>query len=88
MRRICVCKSGHSSRKKALECDKNYVKGYYRRAAAHMALGKQKLALKDYEIVHKVRASISANIIFDHRLLQVLNVHLSLQPFSIEFHGI
>jgi serine/threonine-protein phosphatase 5 len=35
----------------AIELDKNYVKGYYRRAAAYMALGKFKLALKDFEAV-------------------------------------
>eukprot|EP00094_Tigriopus_californicus_P012669 TCALIF_12247-PA protein Name:"Similar to Ppp5c Serine/threonine-protein phosphatase 5 (Rattus norvegicus)" AED:0.08 eAED:0.08 QI:0/0/0/0.75/1/1/4/0/498 len=39
---------------KAIECDKNYLKAYYRRAAAHMALGKYKMALKDYEIVYKL----------------------------------
>nr|CAG4643841.1 EOG090X03S1 [Lepidurus arcticus] len=40
---------------KAIELDKSYVKGYYRRAAAYMALGKYKLALKDYEAVSKAR---------------------------------
>jgi serine/threonine-protein phosphatase 5 len=40
---------------KSIECDKNYLKAYYRRAAAHMALGKYKIALKDYERVFKVR---------------------------------
>ncbi|KAJ8942324.1 hypothetical protein NQ318_005316 [Aromia moschata] len=40
---------------KAVELDKTYVKGYYRRAAAHMSLGKFKEALKDYEYVTKVR---------------------------------
>ena len=39
----------------AVELDKNYVKGYYRRAAAFMALGKFKNALKDFEAVVKVR---------------------------------
>ena len=39
----------------AIECDKTYLKAYYRRAAAHMALGKYKIALKDYEIVYKSR---------------------------------
>lgn len=42
---------------KAIELDRNYVKGYYRRAAAHMSLGKFKLALKDYETVTKARPS-------------------------------
>jgi len=40
---------------KAIEVDKNYLKGYYRRASAYMALGKYKLALKDYEGIHKRR---------------------------------
>jgi len=40
---------------KAITLDRSYVKGYYRRAAAYMALGKTKLALKDYETVFKAR---------------------------------
>nr|CAG4645435.1 EOG090X03S1 [Lynceus sp. MCZ IZ 141354] len=40
---------------KAIELDKNYVKGYYRRAAAYMALNKNKLALRDFETVTKAR---------------------------------
>ncbi|GFS25708.1 serine/threonine-protein phosphatase [Elysia marginata] len=40
---------------KALNLDKNYIKAYYRRASANMALGKFKLALKDFEAVTKVR---------------------------------
>ncbi|XP_071507898.1 serine/threonine-protein phosphatase 5-like [Diadema antillarum] len=40
---------------KALELDKSYIKGYYRRATANMALGKLKIALKDYETVVKYR---------------------------------
>lgn len=40
---------------KSIELDKNYVKGYYRRAAANMSLSKFKLALKDYETVMKAR---------------------------------
>lgn len=36
---------------RALEIDKNYIKGYYRRATSNMALGKFKAALKDYETV-------------------------------------
>ncbi|KRZ62418.1 Serine/threonine-protein phosphatase 5 [Trichinella nativa] len=39
----------------AIEIDRGYVKGYYRRAQANMALGKFKLALMDYEAVVKVR---------------------------------
>lgn len=40
---------------KALQIDPNYTKGYYRRATANMALGKFKLALKDYDTVRKAR---------------------------------
>ena len=40
---------------RAIALDKGYVKGYYRRASAYMALGKTKLALKDYESVYKAR---------------------------------
>jgi len=40
---------------KAIECDNKYLKAYYRRAAAFMALGKYKFALKDYERVYYVR---------------------------------
>jgi len=40
---------------KAIEVDNKYLKGYYRRAAAYMALGKYKLALKDYEGVFKAK---------------------------------
>ena len=36
---------------KAIELDKSYVKGYYRRAASNMALGKLKLSLRDFETV-------------------------------------
>lgn len=42
---------------KSIELDRNYVKGYYRRAAAFMSLGKFKQALKDYETVTKARPS-------------------------------
>ncbi|XP_041269602.1 serine/threonine-protein phosphatase 5, partial [Onychostruthus taczanowskii] len=40
---------------RALQLDSKYVKGYYRRAASNMALGKFKAALRDYEMVVKVR---------------------------------
>ncbi|CAL8081137.1 unnamed protein product [Orchesella dallaii] len=40
---------------KAIELDKTYVKAYYRRAAAYMALGKFKQALKDFEAVVNAR---------------------------------
>ncbi|XP_044731006.1 serine/threonine-protein phosphatase 5 [Chrysoperla carnea] len=40
---------------KAIELDKSYIKGYYRRAAAHMSLGRFKEALKNFEYVTKAR---------------------------------
>lgn len=42
---------------RAIELDKTYVKAYYRRAAAYMALGKFKQALKDFEAVVQARPS-------------------------------
>lgn len=39
----------------AVKADAGYLKGYYRRAAAHMSLGKFKQALGDYEYVAKRR---------------------------------
>eukprot|EP00128_Syssomonas_multiformis_P001558 Colp12_sorted_trinity150504_noHs@23841 len=39
---------------KALELDKNYIKAYYRRAAALLALGKYKDALADFKTVARV----------------------------------
>lgn len=36
---------------RALELDRKYIKGYYRRAASNMALGKFRAALRDYETV-------------------------------------
>lgn len=44
-----------SDASKAIELDNTYIKGYYRRAAAYMSLGKFKEALKHYEIVTKAR---------------------------------
>ena len=38
----------------SVKLDKNYVKGYYRRAAAFMALGKLRQALKDFKTVVNV----------------------------------
>jgi len=40
-----------SDASKAIELDTTYLKGYYRRAAAYMSLGKFKQALKDFETV-------------------------------------
>lgn len=48
---------------KALEIDKNYIKGYYRRATSNMALGKFKAALKDYETVRNVASFSSCTIL-------------------------
>jgi serine/threonine-protein phosphatase 5 len=42
---------------KAIALDSKYIKGHYRRASANLALGKFKLALKDYEFVSKWRVS-------------------------------
>jgi tetratricopeptide (TPR) repeat protein len=39
---------------KSLQLDSTYVKAYYRRASANMALGKFKLALKDYDTVRSI----------------------------------
>ena len=36
-----------------MQLDNNYTKAYYRRAAANMALGRFKKALRDFELVHK-----------------------------------
>ena len=41
---------------KAVELDKTYVKGYYRRAAALMGVGKWKQALRDFESVSETLA--------------------------------
>ncbi|XP_059484840.1 serine/threonine-protein phosphatase 5 [Neocloeon triangulifer] len=48
-----------SDASKAILQDKSYVKGYYRRAAAYMSLGKFKLALRDFETVTKARPNDS-----------------------------
>lgn len=40
-----------SDASKAIDLDKGYIKGFYRRAAAFMSLGKFKEALKNYEYV-------------------------------------
>ncbi|KAJ8366834.1 hypothetical protein AAFF_G00338880 [Aldrovandia affinis] len=40
---------------RALDIDKNYIKGYYRRATSNMALGKFRAALRDYDTVVRVR---------------------------------
>ncbi|CAG2114070.1 unnamed protein product [Medioppia subpectinata] len=40
---------------KAIDLDKNYIKGYYRRAAAQMALNRFKQAVRDLETVVKYR---------------------------------
>ena len=40
---------------KATECDRNYLKAYYRRAEAQTALGNHKIALEDYKWVCKLQ---------------------------------
>lgn len=42
---------------RAIEMDKKYIKGYYRRAASNMALGKFRAALRDYETVSRASGS-------------------------------
>lgn len=43
----------------SMKSDPAYLKAYYRRAAAHMSLGKFKLALSDFELVSKRRPNDS-----------------------------
>lgn len=40
---------------KAIEVDKMYIKAYYRRAAAHMALGKYKVCIMATEVPRLLR---------------------------------
>lgn len=44
----------------AVQSDPNYLKGYYRRAAAQMSLGKFKQALADFEFV---RATVQGGLV-------------------------
>lgn len=53
---------------KALEVDKNYIKGYYRRATSNMALGKFKAALKDYETVRNIASLTISSCMLSCRL--------------------
>ena len=41
----------------AIELDPKYLKAYYRRASASMAMGKFKEALRDYELVAKHKSN-------------------------------
>lgn len=41
--------------KDALNCDEMYVKAYYRRGSAHLALNQLDLALKDFKTVCKMQ---------------------------------
>lgn len=50
-----------SDASKAIEIDPKYSKAYYRRATANMALGKFKLALKDYEAVYRAHPNDPGN---------------------------
>lgn len=47
--------SALSDAQNSVQKDPSYLKAYYRRAAAHMSLGKFKLALSDFELVSKRR---------------------------------
>lgn len=72
---------------KALEIDKNYIKGYYRRATSNMALGKFKAALKDYETVRNLQMlycqlKCHLNLKYTNKL-ESFTVNLS--PLSIFF---
>ena len=44
---------------KAIELNPNFIKAYYRRASANFALGKFKVALKDFESVAKAKPTDS-----------------------------
>lgn len=62
---------------KALEIDKNYIKGYYRRATSNMALGKFKAALKDYETVRDSSVNIENRVLATtNRVLGCLSFHI------------
>lgn len=66
---------------KAIECDAAYTKAYYRRAAAHMALGKYKLALRDYERVSKVRPNdkdAKAKFVECRKIVQQIAFHRAI----------
>lgn len=62
---------------KALEVDKNYIKGYYRRATSNMALGKFKAALKDYETVSGAANGWMVRRDQDPRLIKMVNIKSS-----------
>ena len=47
-----------SDASRAIELDKTYVKGYYRRAASYMGMGKWKQAERDFESVSGHRRSL------------------------------
>ena len=55
---------------RALEIDKNYIKGYYRRATSNMALGKFKAALKDYETVSNYLKASAGTGLLNRRSFQ------------------
>eukprot|EP00002_Diphylleia_rotans_P021449 TRINITY_DN4173_c0_g1_i1.p1 TRINITY_DN4173_c0_g1~~TRINITY_DN4173_c0_g1_i1.p1 ORF type:complete len:453 (+),score=100.92 TRINITY_DN4173_c0_g1_i1:71-1429(+) len=47
---------------KSIELDPNYLKGYFRRGSAYMALFKYKDALKDFRTVHKKAPKDESNV--------------------------
>ena len=59
--------------------DPKYLKGYYRRASSHLALGKFKLALKDYELVRELDDILRVKLI---KTKFNLNVNLGSQTRS------
>lgn len=69
---------------KAIDLDKNYVKGYYRRAAAHMSLGKFKLALKDYKTVTIARPNNKDALIKYTECSKVLKMLAFEKAISVE----
>lgn len=50
--------------------DKKYIKGYYRRAASNMALGKFRAALRDYETVSQASGGEPAPSFWAGRVLR------------------
>lgn len=59
----------------AVKSDPSYLKAYYRRAAAHMSLGKFKLALSDFEVVSKRRPNDSdAKVRTKSFIYEIINI--------------
>ncbi|XP_013413791.1 serine/threonine-protein phosphatase 5 [Lingula anatina] len=71
---------------KALELDKTYIKAYYRRASANMALGKFKLALKDFEAVTKARPSDKDAQRNYHECNKIVKRQAFMKAISVDDH--